>query len=554
MFCYQCQEALNNTGCTKAGVCGKPADVAELQDLLIYLTKGISFWAVEAATLGIRDQDTDAFVIRSLFSTITNVNFDVERFESLIAEGIRVRDRIHELFQQAYMEKHGSRFEEKIPAAALWRDGDGRAAMLAQARQVSVMSTGDEDLRSLREFLVYGLKGIGAYADHAMVLGFRESPIVDFLHQALAATLDNDIGTEKLLEFILEAGKQAVAVMALLDRANTETYGDPEPTEVYTGTIAGPAILVSGHDLKDLAELLDQTAGTGVNVYTHGEMLPANAYPALKKHRHLIGNFGTSWYNQQAEFPLFTGAILFTTNCLQKPTPGYADRVFTTGLAGWPGLAHIPDRTDSKSKDFSPVIRKALSLGGLAAQEGKRIPIGFARNTLASALEKITGAVKSGTIKRFIVMAGCDGRQKERQYFTDLARALPEDTIILTAGCAKFRYNSLDLGTIDGLPRVIDAGQCNDSYSLAVTALKLAEAFGAETLNQLPISFAIAWYEQKAVTVLLALLHLGVKGIRLGPTLPAFLTEKTAKIVRDAFGLKPISAVHADLQQMLAGG
>lgn len=512
MFCYQCQEALQNQGCTVQGVCGKTDETANLQDKLIYLLKELSLRGGQGTK-----ETVDRFIIEGLFTTITNVNFDPGRIAALI-------ERAKLLLGEVSFPAEGYVLAEKNP-----------------------------DLRSLKELLIYGLKGLAAYADHAYLLNYKDETIFDFVRQALASTLNPRQTADELVGLVMKAGEFGVKAMALLDKANTETYGRPEITEVETGTKQGPAMLVSGHDLLDLEEILKQTADKGINVYTHGEMLPAHAYPGLKKYKHLAGNYGTSWYNQQKEFQEWNGAIVMTTNCLQQPRDSYKDRLFTTGLAGWPGVVHIADRKAGRPKDFSPAINKALVLGGIDEQPGKKLTIGFARDTVLGLADKVISAVKSGAIKRFVVMAGCDGRQKEREYFTELAKGLPNDTVILTAGCAKYRYNQLDLGTIGGIPRVLDAGQCNDSYSLAVVALKLKEAFGLKDINELPVSFDIAWYEQKAVIVLLALLYLGVKGIRLGPTLPAFVSPNVAKVLVEKFNIKPVASVTADLEAIAAG-
>lgn len=551
MFCYQCQEALDNKGCTKAGVCGKTDDVANLQDLLIYILKGISLWGVKARNLGVKEAEVDQYVMEGLFTTVTNVNFDADRMMDLIRQGFKLRNKISQAFLTRYRSTHGSAFQEEMHDAAVFTIKDSRDEYLKKAQQVGVLSTANEDIRSLREMLIYGLKGMAAYLDHAVILGQNDDEIMAFLQEGLAATLDDSLGVDDLVGLTLKAGNMGVKVMALLDTANTSRYGKPEITQVSTGTQAGPGILVSGHDLLDFEEILKQTEGTGVKVYTHGEMLPANAYPEFKKYSHLAGNYGTSWYNQQKEFSEFNGAIIMTTNCLQKPRNDYKDRLFTTGLAAWPDVTHIKDRETGKTKDFSPAIKKAQELGGLEEKPGKTLTIGFAHDTLLSVADKVVDAVKSGAIKRFFVMAGCDGRFPERRYFTELAEKLPKDTVILTAGCAKYRYNMLDMGDIGGIPRVIDAGQCNDSYSLAVTALKLAEVFQLSDINDLPISYDIAWYEQKAVIVLLALLALGVKGIRLGPTLPAFISPNVAKVLVENFQIKQIGTVEEDLSEMM---
>jgi hydroxylamine reductase len=556
MFCYQCQETLKNQGCVKIGVCGKTSDVANLQDLLLYLLKGISFFGVRARELGVTDEEVDRFVMEGLFSTVTNVNFDPERFVAKVKKGLELRDSLRDRFLEAYRAKHGKAFDGPLPGMATWSpDGGGLDTFIQKGATIGVQSEAhlNEDVRSLRQLLIYGLKGMAAYADHAYILGYKDREIMDFMQEGLAATTDDSLTVGDLFGLVVKCGQVGVATMALLDKANTETYGHPEPTEVNIDVGNRPGILVSGHDLLDLDELLQQTVGSGVDVYTHGEMLPANAYPAFKKYDHFVGNYGNSWWSQQEEFVKFNGAILMTTNCIQKPRDSYADRIFTTGQVGWPGLEHIPDREPGKQKDFGPVIRRALQCAAPTPLESGTIPIGFAHQAVLSVADKVVDAVKSGAIKRFVVMAGCDGRLKSREYFTDLARGLPEDTVILTAGCAKYRYNKLGLGNIGGIPRVIDAGQCNDSYSLVVIAQKLAEAFGLGDVNDLPLSFDIGWYEQKAVLVLLALLSLGVKHIRLGPTLPAFVSPNVLDVLVEKFDVKPTGTVESDLQAIMAG-
>ncbi len=536
MFCYQCQEAAKNEGCPTIGVCGKSDDVANLQDLLTYLLKGISIWATKARALGVEDEGTDLFVLEGLFSTVTNVNFKGDWFVERITSSFAVRDNIKGLFEAAYKEKNGSDFSEEMHDAATW-SSTSKEDFLAKAEEIGVKSEENEDLRSLKELVTYGLKGIAAYADHAYVLDFKDNNLYAFIEEALAKTTE-DLGADELTGLALKCGENAVTVMALLDKANTTTYGTQELTTVHTGLIEGPGILVSGHDLKEIEELLEQTEGTGVNVYTHCEMLPTHAYPKLKKFAHLIGNYGTAWYNQQSEFEKFGGAILMTTNCIKTPRDSYRDRIFTTGLVGFDGVAHIADRVEGKAKDFSAIIEKAKALGSLTKESGKDLTIGLAKDQVMALAGKVIDAVKAGDIKRFVVMAGCDGHQSSRNYYTEIAEGLPKDAVILTAGCAKYRYNQLDLGDIGGIPRVIDAGQCNDSYSLAYIALQLKAAFELEDINDLPISYEVAWFEQKAVTVLLALLHLGVKGIRLGPSLPAFLSPGVVKVLVDAFDIK----------------
>jgi len=548
MFCFQCQETAKGTGCTVRGVCGKPAEVACLQDLLIWLLKGLSYYGVKARELGIADPGTDLFVAESLFATITNTNFDPERFVELAQEAIRRRDALKARLPAAS--------DETPPAPAAWTpEGTGQEAWVAKGATVGVMAdlNLDQDVRSLRELLIYGLKGLAAYTDHAYVLEYEDSAILAFIQEALLATLDDSLSIDDLVGLVLKCGEVGVQAMALLDKANTSSFGDPEITHVNLGVREGPAILVSGHDLRDLDELLQQTEGTGVNVYTHGEMLPANAYPAFTKYPHFVGNYGNSWWHQRDEFEAFGGAILLTTNCLVPPRDSYIDRLFTTGLVGWPGVPHIADRVNGGHKDFQPVIERALAADSPKELEQGTIPIGFAHATVLGIADKVVEAVQSGAIKRFVVMAGCDGRHRSREYFTDVARALPQDTVILTAGCAKYRYNKLELGDIGGIPRVLDAGQCNDSYSLIVIAQKLAEVFGVDDINELPISYDIAWYEQKAVLVLLSLLYLGVKGIRLGPTLPAFVSPNVLNVLVEHFDIKPTTTVEADVAAIVAG-
>ncbi len=553
MFCFQCQETAKNTGCTIRGVCGKPEETANLQDLLIYALKGIAVYAERLRDFGGVDKDTGRFVAKGLFATITNVNWDNSRFVAMIKEALKRREHLRTRLLMAYREKTGRQFDEPLPDAATWF-ADDTAAFAEKAKSVGVLSTENEDVRSLRQVLTIGLKGIAAYADHAAILGFEREEIYDFMMEALASTL-KELSADEMVGLIMKAGETAVKTMALLDEANTSTYGHPEITKVNIGVRNNPGILISGHDLKDMEELLEQTRGTGVDVYTHGEMLPANYYPAFKKQAHFAGNYGSSWWHQNQEFESFNGPILLTTNCLVplKKENTYLDRLFTTGVVGYEGAAHIPDRPPGGAKDFSVLIAKAKSCPPPAQIETGSIIGGFAHNQVLALADKVVEAVKSGAIKRFVVMAGCDGRQKAREYYTAVAENLPKDTVILTAGCAKYRYNKLALGDIGGIPRVLDAGQCNDSYSLALIALKLKEAFGLENINDLPVSYDIAWYEQKAVAVLLALLHLGVKGIRLGPTLPGFFSPNVANVMVEKFNIKPIGTVAEDIAAMMAG-
>lgn len=556
MFCFQCQETMRNTGCNaRKGMCGKPADVSRLQDLLIYLLKGISFWGTRGRSMDVQDDETDLFVAQALFSTITNANFDADRFVELIKKAIELRDNLRVRAQSRCNELHNSNCNGSGPDWAGWHPENYEIeTLLAKAHTIGVMDNPelDPNVRSLRELTIYGLKGMAAYVDHAYLVGGRDGSILAFMQEALAATTNDELGLNELLALVQKTGEFGVKSMALLDQANTSRYGNPEPTQVNLGVVPGPGILVSGHDLVDLEELLIQTEGTGVNIYTHGEMLPTNAYPGLKKFKHLVGNYGGSWWHQDVEFGTFNGPILMTTNCIVPVKDSYKDRIFTTGMTGYPGVPHIADRQPGGHKDFSEIIALAKTLPGPEELETGTLPIGYAHHTVLSAADQVIAAVKAGVISRFVVMGGCDGRHKTREYFTDVALSLPEDTIILTAGCAKYRYNKLGLGEIGGFPRVLDAGQCNDSYSLVVIAQALAEAFDC-TVNDLPLSFDIAWYEQKAVIVLLALLSLGVKKIRLGPTLPAFLSPEVVNVLVEAFDLKPIDNAEADVEAMMAG-
>ncbi len=545
MFCYQCQEALKNVGCTQIGVCGKTPDVAGLQDILVYSLKGIAILNLKARERRINREDTDRFIIEGLFSTVTNVNFDRSFFLERIKQAVDLREGLKAELRQAGVDVAEL---EKTPALS-WKYGS-ESELEALASKVGVLATGDEDKRSLRELITYGLKGIAAYAYHAWQLGFRDDRIYEFVERALASTLDDSISVEQYVAMVLETGKFGVETMALLDKANTTTYGHPEITRVDIGVRKNPGILISGHDLRDLEQLLEQTAGTGVDVYTHGEMLPAQYYPFFKKYPHFAGNYGNSWWLQYKEFETFNGPILMTTNCLIPPRDSYRDRVYTTGVVGFSGLKHIPEGQDGR-KDFSEIIEHAKRCQPPVEIERGEIVGGFAHHQVTQLADKVVQAVKSGAIRRFFVMAGCDGRMKNREYYTEFAKALPKDTVILTAGCAKYRYNKLPLGEIGGIPRVLDAGQCNDSYSLAVIALKLKEIFGLEDLNELPISYNIAWYEQKAVIVLLALLYLGVKNIHLGPTLPAFLSPNVAKVLVEKFGIAGVGTVEEDLKLFL---
>lgn len=537
MFCFQCQETAGNKGCMFGGVCGKKPETANLQDLLIYVTKGLSEITTRLRSEGKEiPAAIDRLITTNLFMTITNANFDDDRFIDRINETLSSRD---ELFEQLHD-------DTGLSDAASWQYRTAEERTL-KADKVGVLDTGNEDLRSLRELTLYGLKGMAAYNKHANVLGYADTAIDAFLQKALAKTLDDSLSTDDLTSLVLETGSFGVKVMALLDTANTSTYGNPEITKVELGVRNNPAILISGHDLRDLEMLLEQTANTGVDVYTHSEMLPAHYYPAFKKYPHFAGNYGNAWWKQKEEFEAFNGPILLTTNCLVPPKESYKDRIYTTGSVGFSGCKHI-DGEIGETKDFSAIIEHAKKSPPPTQLERGELVGGFAHHQVLALADKVVDAVKSGAIKKFVVMAGCDGRSPARNYYTDFAKALPQDTVILTAGCAKYKYNKLPLGDIGGIPRVLDAGQCNDSYSLALIALKLKEVFGLNDINQLPIVYNIAWYEQKAVIVLLALLSLGVKNIHLGPTLPAFLSPNVAKVLIENFGIAGITDVDTDLE------
>jgi hydroxylamine reductase len=554
MFCFQCQETLKNQGCTIHGVCGKSSDVANLQDLLIYLLKGIAFWGTRGRKMDVIHEDTNLFLAQALFATITNANFDETRFVELIKEAVELRESLREAAQGKCESLHGKPCTGTGPDWAAWKPKSyALEFLLDKAGQVGVISDPDldEDIRSLRELITYGIKGIAAYTDHAFILGQQDAEILFFIQDMLEATTNDELTAEELTGLVLKTGEMGLRAMALLDKANTGAYGHPEPTEVYLGVRPGPGILVSGHDLRDLDELLQQTEGSGINVYTHSEMLPSHAYPELKKFNHFIGNYGGSWWQQREEFESFGGPILMTTNCIVRPKDSYKDRLFTSGQAGFPGCPHIPDRENGSPKDFSALIELAKQAPDPQPLEDKTIITGFAHQAVMNHSEAVIEAIQSGAIKRFVVMGGCDGRQKSRQYYTDVAKSLPADTVILTAGCAKYRYNKLELGEINGIPRILDAGQCNDSYSLIKTAQALASAFELDDVNDLPIAYDIAWYEQKAVIVLLALLSLGIKKIRLGPTLPAFLSSNVTSVLVEQFDLKPIGQAEEDIAAMM---
>lgn len=536
MFCYQCQETANCSGCTLSGVCGKTPDTAVMQDLLVYVSKLLSTVTTQLRKENkVIDKEINHLITLNLFTTITNANFDKKVIEDRVTETLKVKEELLSKVED----------KESLPKEAFWNGNKDEYEN--KGKTVGVLSTKNEDVRSLRELITYGLKGLSAYSKHANVLMSDNEELDAFLQSALAKTLDDSLSVEELINLTLETGKYGVDGMAMLDKANTSTYGNPEITKVNIGVKNRPGILVSGHDLKDLEMLLKQSENSGVDIYTHSEMLPAHYYPHFKKYSHFVGNYGNAWWKQKEEFESFNGPILMTTNCIVPPKKSYIDRLFTTGATGYPGVKHI-DGDIGEEKDFSEIIELAKKCPPPTEIEQGEIIGGFAHNQVLSLADKIVDAVKSGDIKKFVVMAGCDGRAKSRNYYTDFAKALPKDTVILTAGCAKYKYNKLNLGNINGIPRVLDAGQCNDSYSLAVIALKLKEVFGLDDINQLPIIYNISWYEQKAVIVLLALLYLGVKNIHLGPTLPAFLSENVAKVLVDNFGISGIGTVEDDIE------
>jgi hydroxylamine reductase len=548
MFCFQCQEAAKGIGCEIKGICGKNEDTAALQDVLVQVTKGISVYALHTRSRGLVLQEADKFVFEALFLTITNANFDNTKITAKIKEGYRIRERL-----KNEIAARGIPMPEYLPEAATMKvDTEEQIQKLSSF--VNLLNRErDEDIRSLKELLVYGLKGMAAYAEHAWNLGYTDKSIYGFMHKALATTTSISVSADELVGLVMECGKFGVDVMALLDKANTESYGHPEMTTVNIGVGKNPGILISGHDLKDMEELLKQTEGTGVDVYTHSEMLPAHYYPAFKSYAHFVGNYGNAWWQQTDEFEKFNGPVLLTTNCLVPPKSSYKERVYTTGAAGFEGCTHIADRKEGQPKDFSALITHAKRSAPPTEIESGTIIGGFAHNQVFALADKVVDAVKTGAIRKFVVMAGCDGRMKSRDYYTQFAKKLPTDTVILTAGCAKYRYNKLPLGDINGIPRILDAGQCNDSYSLVSIALKLKEIFQLNDLNELPIAYNIAWYEQKAVIVLLALLYLGVKNIHLGPTLPAFLSPNVTNILVNNFGLSSIGTVDEDIRLLIQG-
>ncbi len=547
MFCFQCQETAKNSGCTIKGVCGKTSDVANLQDLLMFLCKGISQYTIRLRAKGVEIPEINKFVTDSLFMTITNANFDKSRFITRVLMAYEMRNEA-----KSRLIALGENIDDITYEGAHWV-GETEMEMEEKAKHVGILKCENEDVRSLRELITYGLKGMAAYDEHAFNLGYESNDIYAFMQRALVATTDDSLTADELIALVLETGKYGVEVMALLDKANTSNYGHPEITKVNLGVRNNPGILISGHDLKDMEELLKQTENTGVDVYTHSEMLPAHYYPAFKKYEHFVGNYGGSWWHQTEDFEHFNGVILFTTNCIVPPKKSatYSDRVYTTGASGFEGFKHIADRKDGQPKDFSALIAHAKQCPAPTEIESGEIVGGFAHNQVIALADKVVDAVKTGAIRKFIVMGGCDGRMFGRNYYTEFAQKLPKDTIILTAGCAKYRYNKLPLGDINGIPRVLDAGQCNDSYSLVKIALALKDAFGLDDLNDLPIAYNIAWYEQKAVIVLLALLSLGIKNIHLGPTLPAFLSPNVVKVLVKDFGISGIKTVDEDMKLLI---
>ncbi len=541
MFCFQCEQTAKGTGCTKIGVCGKKPDVAALQDLLIYTLKGLSQVAVEARKVGISDKDVNVFTCEATFSTLTNVDFDPDRFVDLLRRSVELRDKLKEKVAAA---GGNTEFGE---GPATFELGSNREEMIRQGEMHGVLSNGemDADRRSLRETLIYGLKGVAAYADHAQILGQEDEEVYSFIHRAFASSLNKDMGLDEWVGLVLDCGKANLKAMELLDAANTGRYGHPVPTEVPLGAKKGHAILVSGHDLRDLELILKQTEGKGINVYTHGEMLPCHGYPELKKYPHFYGHYGTAWQNQIKEFAKFPGSIVMTTNCIQKPKESYFDRIFTTGLVGWPGVTHIKD------KDFTPAIQKALEMEGFPEDTDKgTVMVGFGRNAVLSVADKVIQAVKDGKIRHFFLVAGCDGAKPGRNYYTEFVEKVPEDCIVLTLACGKFRFFDKKLGDIEGIPRLLDIGQCNDAYSAIMIASALADAFNC-SVNDLPLSMVLSWYEQKAVAILLTLFALGIKDIRLGPSLPAFITPNVLDVLVKNYNIMPISTPDEDLKAIL---
>ena len=550
MFCRQCEQTAKGEGCTLKGVCGKNSDTAAFQDLLTYALKGVSIYADLARNLGIKDRDTDLFVVEGLFTTVTNVNFSENALAEKIYKAYEIKEKIKKIFIEAYKSKYNKPFSDELPGNADFKPEQSLKSLTVEAQAHGILSQNlDKDVQSLREILLYGLKGMAAYADHAFILGEEDDEVTAFFHKGLKAIADSRLNSENYLSLIMEFGKVNLKCLELLDKAHTSHFGNPTPTKVLIGVKKGPAIIVSGHDLLDLQQLLEQTKDTGINIYTHSEMLPAHGYPELKKYKHLVGHFGSAWQNQQKEFEGIPAVILMTTNCIQEPRISYKDRIFTTGLVSWPGVCHI--NGSNNKKDFSALIKKAKELGGFKEDATeKEIIVGFGHNTVLSLAGKIIEAVKSKAIRHFFLIGGCDGAKPGRNYYTEFAQKVPKDCIILTLACGKFRFNKLDFGYIGDFPRLLDCGQCNDSYSAIKIALALADAFKC-SVNDLPLSFVLSWYEQKAVCILLTLLSLGIKNIRLGPTLPAFVTPNILKVLVDKFNIKPITTPEGDLKEIL---
>jgi len=544
MFCNQCEQTARGTACTIAGVCGKTPEVSALQDLLLHGVKGLSLYASKGRRLGITDPEVNGFTLKAVFSTLTNVDFDPERFEELIRRCVELRDQMKEKVGQA-----GGKIDFS-EAAATFEPASDLEGLVKQGEDMGIVVNPevDEDIRSLQQVLVYGIKGVAAYADHARILGQEDDRIPAFIHDGMAALTNSNLTLNDWVKLVLKCGEINLLTLELLDKANTDAFGHPVPTEVPLGHRKGKCIMVSGHDLKDLSDLLEQTEGKGINIYTHGEMLPAHGYPGLKKHKHLYGHFGTAWQNQKKEFPEFPGAILMTTNCMQEPQESYLDNIFSTGLVGWPGVRHV------KNGEFAPVIEKALEMPGFTSDEDNgTVMVGFGRSALFGVSDKIINLVKEGKIKHFFLVAGCDGAKPGRNYFTEFVQKVPKDSIVLTLACGKFRFFDLEMGEIEGIPRLIDIGQCNDAYSAIQIALALAEAFDCE-VNDLPLSMVLSWYEQKAVAILLTLFHLGIKNIRLGPSLPAFISPNVLNVLVENFSIKPIATPDEDLAEILKNG
>ncbi|HOW35046.1 MAG TPA: hydroxylamine reductase [Candidatus Omnitrophota bacterium] len=553
MMCRQCEQTAKGQGCTVKGVCGKDSNTAILQDLLLHGLKGIAFFGKMARDLGVKEKKADLFLIEGLFTTVTNVNFDPERIAGMIRKSYTVRENLKNSFLKAYKNKNGNDFSDKLPKAAEFKPADSLDNLLGQGLAVGLFSDVNinEDIRSLREILLYGMKGMAAYADHAAVLGVEDEEVNAFFYKGMASLVDDTLTADAYLSLIMEFGKVNLKCLEILDTAHTKHFGNPVPTKVLLGTKKGPAIIVSGHDLDDLKQLLEQTKDAGVNIYTHGEMLPAHGYPELNKYKNLVGHFGTAWQNQKKEFDGIPAVVLMTTNCIQEPVASYKDRIFTTGLVAWPGVGHI--ELKNGKKDFSKIITKARNLGGFKEDRiEKSILVGFGHQAVLGVADKVIEAVKAGAVKRFFLIGGCDGAKPGRNYFTEFAQKVPKNCIILTLACGKFRFNRLDFGAIGGLPRLLDCGQCNDAYSAIKIASALAGAFKC-SVNELPLSFILSWYEQKAVCILLTLLYLGIKNIRLGPSLPAFVSPNVLKILVEKFNIKPISTVDEDLREALAG-